>query len=542
VEGALARGPSVGTRVEDIDVGFVPRPGESVTACELGLESLLVDEEAGTFHVLNAVGSALWACFDGETELGVHAEMLAEAFGAPKDVVERDVLDLTKVLAGEGLLAGIARRDWEGVEAGVELTPFRLPDLDGVDLDLAELRGRQVLLVNWSPSCGFCDTVAAELAELQPALEARTTELVLLSAGDEGAHRSLREEHGLKARIVLRRGGGGTFADPFTGEMGTPVAYLLDERGRTAAPLAQGAWEVTGLARRVAGLDGTPQYVRPEFGRMSSPRRGRAQTPDSWQPTVAYRVGEHLVGVRSDTAAAGELVGRFLASHRVGEDEQAPACYSVLLGDRPGRASGALKRLLQAETTVVRSRSSRRVLLGLAAYLAGHASRPRDGLVRTRDVAVVGGGQALVLPLEVSDLLEQLTPRLARLGLVVVDEPYVSLDLRGAELVVSEPSLDLDPSVLDEVAEPSGRFAEPPRVEPGRYGIRGWFASDDERGQTRAGLVSATLEGAVGVEPKELAATVEDLDRLFDRIEVVPLPLGGPGEVADFLAQRLASG
>jgi peroxiredoxin len=105
------------------------------------------------------------------------------------------------------------------------------------------------LLVHWSPDCGFCRQIASELAELQDALLKRNTELLLLSYGKAEPNRILAEEHGVDCPVLLQEPSEQLAA--FSG-LGTPVAYLLDEDGRVAAPLAVGANEVPELARAAA--------------------------------------------------------------------------------------------------------------------------------------------------------------------------------------------------------------------------------------------------------------------------------------------------
>ena len=52
----------------------------------------------------------------------------------------------------------------DGLKAGTPAPDFRLPRLDGRgDLSLAELRGRQMLLVFSDPHCGPCNLLAPEL-------------------------------------------------------------------------------------------------------------------------------------------------------------------------------------------------------------------------------------------------------------------------------------------------------------------------------------------------------------------------------------------
>jgi peroxiredoxin len=137
-----------------------------------------------------------------------------------------------------------------GVGIGREFEPFSLPGLDGRTVSLADFRGKRVLVVNWSPQCGFCDLIAPELAKLQADLGGRGVRLLLVSSGDADSNRKLVEEHGLSCPVLLLNGS--KPPKPFE-DMGTPAAYLLDERGKVARPVAVGSNEVPALAREAAG-------------------------------------------------------------------------------------------------------------------------------------------------------------------------------------------------------------------------------------------------------------------------------------------------
>jgi peroxiredoxin len=137
----------------------------------------------------------------------------------------------------------------QGLTVGATVEPFSLPAVSGETVALADYRGRRVLLVHWNPGCGFCAQIAAELAELEPKLRSRNTELVLVSYGDAESNRAFAEEHGLTGPILLQESGTSL---PAFHTLGTPVAYLLDEQGRVAEPLAFGALEVPELARSAA--------------------------------------------------------------------------------------------------------------------------------------------------------------------------------------------------------------------------------------------------------------------------------------------------
>lgn len=136
----------------------------------------------------------------------------------------------------------------DGLAVGAPFPSFELPSLAGETVSFDDFRGRRVAVVHWSPGCGFCTQIASELADLQGHLRERGTELVLVSSGDADSNRSLAEEHGLDCPILLQPGAP---IEAFTG-LGTPVAYLVDEQGRVAAPLALGAMEVPELLRSAA--------------------------------------------------------------------------------------------------------------------------------------------------------------------------------------------------------------------------------------------------------------------------------------------------
>jgi peroxiredoxin len=92
----------------------------------------------------------------------------------------------------------------QGLPVGAPLPSFRLPDLAGQPVALEDYRGRRVLLVQWSPSCSFCEQLAPELADLQIQLPAHQIEPVLVSDGDAKANRRLAHRYGLDSPILLQ--------------------------------------------------------------------------------------------------------------------------------------------------------------------------------------------------------------------------------------------------------------------------------------------------------------------------------------------------
>ncbi len=533
-----------GVAVEDIDLAFVPVPAERIAGVELDDRSVLIDGATGLVHVLDPIGSVVWRCLDGVVALEVLADELAEAFGASPEVVRQDLLALTRTLARLGLLEGVARPVFtlhpDGIEVGEELEPFRLPDLDGGTLDLADLRDGSVLLVNWSPHCGYCARIAGDLATLREPLELLGTRLVLVTAGDAEANRELLDEHGLVTPTLLRAGAAADFVDPFP-EMGTPVAYLLDAEGRVAEPLAFGASAVPALARRAAGLAEAPaapradvRYLPGAIEEVCGPGAS-GKKPRVWTENATYRIGDHHVGIRADSPAAAELIDRALSAYRGEPDPAVPPNYSVVLGDPVSGPSKDLRLLLWQNTTVVRSRSTDRVLHSLGAHLSSLFSTP-EGLLRTTNVAVVREGEAVLLPPSIMGDLEKLQPRLARGGWRPVDEPYAVIDPATDELVVPEPTVHLAGDVLDELGEPSLGRSELSRALPGRYRLRAWAMWRIGADPAWAELVSTALM-TVSAEPGRLAELIGDVEALLRRVPPMLLEFDAPERVAERLQE-----
>jgi peroxiredoxin len=164
-----------------------------------------------------------------------------------------------------------------GLPLQSEFPAFSLPDLAGKVLALQDFRGRRVLLVNWNFECGFCDSIAPQLAALEPSFQQRNVQLLLLAHGESASNQEGAAEHGLKCPILLEKGNeeGGAFQNE-----GTPVAYLVDEEGRVGAPVARGADRVLALALELAG----PQ---PDVLSTQKQAPERSGNEDALQPSQA---------------------------------------------------------------------------------------------------------------------------------------------------------------------------------------------------------------------------------------------------------------
>jgi peroxiredoxin len=151
-----------------------------------------------------------------------------------------------------------------GLPVGSAAPEFELPDLGGGRKALSEFRGRKLLLIFFNPRCGFCTQMAPDLAALtQEALgvealgvggaapnaqrltpSARPLPLVV-STGAADENRQLVEKHDIRCPVLLQEKM--EVASAYQAN-GTPIGYLIDERGRIASEIAVGAQALLALA------------------------------------------------------------------------------------------------------------------------------------------------------------------------------------------------------------------------------------------------------------------------------------------------------
>jgi thiol-disulfide isomerase/thioredoxin len=539
---------------DDIDLEFAPRLLDDLFEVEIDSELLVV---GGTSKVvsLNPTGAMLFPFFDGESTLEELVDDLSDALGVDPAQVESDVLAFAKQLGHRGLLQGVENPGpevtdggWTApnvLDVGDAVDDFTLPDLEGTARSLSDLRGRRVLLVNWSPGCGYCLAIAEELGRLDAALAERNAALVFLAAGDAEANRRVFADADVHALTLVRDG---TEVDPFGGT-GTPAAYLLDETGRVAASMVVGSDQVPVLARDLAGVDapdpddagGVDTGVRylPAPGAMCGAGGGGGGAT-GWAGTRAYRFGDHHVGVRYDTDATADVLDRLFPGARV-TDHRVPDNYSVALDATPaGAGTRALHLLVRGSTQLVRTRVPGRVLAGLVSHLSADFAAPDDRLQRVSATAVVHDGHGVLLPPHLVNHLQELQPRFSRAGIRMVDGTHADIDLDAGELVVPSPTIAFDASVVAELeGEDSSRRgggSELPRVLPGRYPLRAWcFSRSPEQSGplSPATAVTAALSSLLDLADDEIPATVAALVALFARVPAVGVWFDQPAEFVD---------
>ena len=535
---------------DDINLGFVAQVVPELEIATIGEEKIVIGG-ATQLVVLNPTAALILEFLDGTATLDELVDDFTEALGVERAVVEDDVLTFVRDLGANGLLEGVALPapelpDWidyempEPLAAGDALEDFTLPDLDGTERSLSDTRGRRTLLVNWSPGCGFCVKIADELAALHPLLAEHDVELVFVTLGHADSNRSVFDPVALTAPTLLRDGTG---VDPFRGT-GTPAAYLLDENGLLLENMVVGADQVPTLARDLAGVDPAAKYgavaeheiadavdgafgddeVRgrylPAPGAMCGPGGGAgASNSTDWTGTRAYALADHHVGLRYDAPDTAEVLDRLFAGARV-NDRRVPDNYSIALGGTKAQkgagASRSLNLLVYGSTQLVRSRSGSRVLHGLLQYLSADLEPAVPALARVNATAMVRGGEAVLLPPGLVDFVKQLQPRLAKSGLCIVDSPRTLLDLATRELVVPEPAVPYDASVIAELDDGVKLGREMPWIRPGRYPLSTWFLgrSPEHLGKLSP-AVAVTAALPTLYELDDLVASVERVADLF---------------------------
>jgi peroxiredoxin/uncharacterized membrane protein YphA (DoxX/SURF4 family) len=139
----------------------------------------------------------------------------------------------------------LAAAEPETLHPGASAPPFELPDAAGGVRALSHYAGRAVLLVFFSPTCGYCTQMIPEVAAYGARASARDPQLVVVATGSAEENRRWVEEHGVECPVLLL---GSTDLRNQYRIPGTPAGYLIDAEGRIASELAVGAEPLFALA------------------------------------------------------------------------------------------------------------------------------------------------------------------------------------------------------------------------------------------------------------------------------------------------------
>jgi len=139
---------------------------------------------------------------------------------------------------------------------------LRRPDLEGNIVDLAVFQGEPVLLLFWSPGCGYCEELLPHVLAFERATV--RTRLIVVSGGAIGVNKEL----GFSSPVVLDDDY--AIAQSF-GVIGTPAAVLIGSRGTVVSEVARGSVAVRAYVDRCRLPDMTPFPDRPEPSAPSGP-------------------------------------------------------------------------------------------------------------------------------------------------------------------------------------------------------------------------------------------------------------------------------
>jgi len=144
-----------------------------------------------------------------------------------------------------------------GLKPRMFAPPFSLPRLDGGRVSLDDYRGRRLLLVFSSSSCPACDRVLPELE----AFHRRSPDLpmVMVTRGGPDEIRAKVAELGLTFPVALQQN---WEVSRKYRKFATPAAYVIDEEGEIAAPVAVGGAILT-LAAEAAKAPSRKEVLAP---------------------------------------------------------------------------------------------------------------------------------------------------------------------------------------------------------------------------------------------------------------------------------------
>lgn len=137
----------------------------------------------------------------------------------------------------------------QAVSRGDPAPRVRRPDVEGNVVDLAAFEGEPVLLLFWSPGCGYCQELLPHVLAFEQATT--RTRLLVISGGSIGVNQEL----GFISPVVLDDDR--VIAQSF-GVTGTPAAVLIGSRGAVVSEVARGAVAVRAYVDRCHVPEMTP--------------------------------------------------------------------------------------------------------------------------------------------------------------------------------------------------------------------------------------------------------------------------------------------
>jgi peroxiredoxin len=208
---------------------------------ELGSVPVLLqqDQEVATEYKATGTPGAVLLGSDGtiQSEVAFGAEAIRElvAHATGRRTEARAV-----VRAGAAQRIGASNgATLPTLKMGDAAPSVRLPDLTGNTVDLADFRGRSILLLFWNPHCGYCKKMLDDLKAWEAQRSQEMPQLIVVSNGstEENATQGFRSPVLVDTGLTARAYGAG----------GTPSAILIDSEGRIASKTAAGAQAIFAL-------------------------------------------------------------------------------------------------------------------------------------------------------------------------------------------------------------------------------------------------------------------------------------------------------
>lgn len=264
-----------------------------------------------------------------------------------------------------------------------------------------------------------------------------------------------------------------------------------------------------------------------------------------WGDTITFEIGGVHIGVRTNAPEVDAVLRLALRTY-LANDVEAPANFSLRIGEQQGRGREGLHILYDASEQLARSSAPSRVVSALFAHLASHEASYEagtgDSLLPLRIPAVVVDGVAVLVSRHLGPIVLDVEPRLRASGLELVENPVLAVDTETRELVVLRPAIALDPGTpmaltdLDRALS-TGRTAPRPASD-GRYPLAGWITidhggEDHQAAPTRPAELIELLGLVENIANFANVATLEQLDRVFPLHRRVAVPADAANDLAE---------
>lgn len=219
-----------------------PALANRARAEEYGLERVLLQGGSEVAAAYQAEGTPTALVIDRKRRI---ASRVATGSQAIRRLVEAWVQRSTA--APLSVMSPPPPKDPVRLLVGDPAPPFKLPTLRGGEVDLSEFAGRLLVVIFWSPVCGFCREMAPALLARESVQADESAQVVFVASGTREAN----EADGFVSPVLLEPGGALGRA---YGVSGTPTAILIDAESRVGSGLAAGRAEIEALLRRADSM------------------------------------------------------------------------------------------------------------------------------------------------------------------------------------------------------------------------------------------------------------------------------------------------